>query len=735
MSSIIQFTGLTTCLYSSSFFLIFHRPVWGAQSIIPLPLYVSIEFIKMHQVWHMNQDLQLYDPRVDRRIEVRAFNILEDLGQVEYVFCDKTGTLTENKMEFKRASINGREYITDAMNGCDPDQPYLTQERSHGNLIGSFGPGTVSTFDSLRDVVNRMSLVAVTHRDTKPQLPLMTPVEQTTIECGTSETYPPPSSFDVSEEQCIQDFILALTICNTAVVSATKNTATLFQIPAPRKGLRHMLRPHTSERSKRRKQRRAARSEASSMKHTLSLGSLFSRKRRPLKAELNSIPRFQVHDEREEKSDVQTLDATSMNTLQASTPLVPDRTRGFDGGSSDVEEPGCPRPQIAIVEEVTETNEELPMKERKDSIHPLPPVVPGLVLDLPTPRALHHNHAGSVHKYTTATAGVRWRTSDVADSADSTNEQDSDVDSTISLDSPVTVRQPVLTAENETVSTDQGEYSSSRPVSMRTLTVVAHDGLSYELPVAKDFVHNVSDANSCPLSDKLLLDSYESESPDELSLVKAACRQGCKLLQRGLDFVLIWLPTDGLVGVRVMHILPFDSVRKRMSILIRHPATDEAVLYTKGADSAIFHRVHCANEEEAKRLELTRTHVEEFSRVGLRTLVLVKRIVPEEELKAWSREYIIAEATASDSSNALRALMDRIERNFTLLGATGIEDRLQPGVPETIGHLREAGIHVWVLTGDKQETAVNVAHSARLITKEHQLIYISASSKVSWTFL
>ncbi|KAA3671867.1 uncharacterized protein DEA37_0005869 [Paragonimus westermani] len=572
-------------------FLNFWRFIVIFQSIIPLPLYVSIEFIKMHQVWHMNQDLQLYDPRVDRRIEVRAFNILEDLGQVEYVFCDKTGTLTENKMEFKRASINGREYITDAMNGCDPDQPYPTQERSHGNLIGSFGPGTVSTFDSLRDVVNHMSLVAVTHRDTKPQLPLMTPVEQPAIECGTSGTHAPHSSFDVSEEQCIQDFILALTICNTAVVSATKNTATLFQIPAPRKGLRHMLRPHTSERSKRRKERRAARSEASSIKHTLSLGSLFSRKRRPLKSELNSIPRFQVHDEREETSDIQTLDVTSVNALQASTPLVPERTCSGDGGSSDVDEPGRTGPQITIVEEFAETNEELPMEERTDSFQHLPPVVPGLVLDLPTPHALHHHKAGPMHRCTTTTAGVRWRTSDLADSADSTNEQDSgnpnfvlhfvmcykiaillvnsvnifsvlfthlffvyfsvgglsDVNSTISLDSPMTARQPVSTAENETVSTDQGECSSGRPVSMRTLTVVAHDGLSYELPVAKDFVHNRSDTNSCPLSDELLLNSYESESPDELSLVKAACRQGCKLLQRGLDFVLIWLPSGFLI--------------------------------------------------------------------------------------------------------------------------------------------------------------------------------------------
>lgn len=67
----------------------------------------------MHQVWHMNNDLQLYDSNLDRRIEIRTFNIPEDLGQIEYVFTDKTGTLTENKMEFKRASINGKDYHTD----------------------------------------------------------------------------------------------------------------------------------------------------------------------------------------------------------------------------------------------------------------------------------------------------------------------------------------------------------------------------------------------------------------------------------------------------------------------------------------------------------------------------------------------------------------------------------------------------------------------------------------------
>ncbi|VEL15893.1 unnamed protein product [Protopolystoma xenopodis] len=92
-------------------------------AMIPLPLYVTLEFVKMHQVWHITQDIHLYDPATNRPIEVRSFNIPEDLGQIQYVFCDKTGTLTENKMEFKRASINGFDYVADEGGLCFPN-PY-----------------------------------------------------------------------------------------------------------------------------------------------------------------------------------------------------------------------------------------------------------------------------------------------------------------------------------------------------------------------------------------------------------------------------------------------------------------------------------------------------------------------------------------------------------------------------------------------------------------------------------
>ena len=78
--------------------------------MIPLPLYVSLEIIKLLQVYFINQDLDLYYEPTDKRVECRALNITEDLGQVEFVFSDKTGTLTENQMEFKSCTIAGKNY-------------------------------------------------------------------------------------------------------------------------------------------------------------------------------------------------------------------------------------------------------------------------------------------------------------------------------------------------------------------------------------------------------------------------------------------------------------------------------------------------------------------------------------------------------------------------------------------------------------------------------------------------
>lgn len=82
--------------------------------------------------------------------------------------------------------------------------------------------------------------------------------------------------------------------------------------------------------------------------------------------------------------------------------------------------------------------------------------------------------------------------------------------------------------------------------------------------------------------------SYEAESPDEAALVYAAKAYGFTLLARTPVSVTVRLPSGEDLVFEVLDTLTFDSIRKRMSVLVRHPITKEYVLYTKGADYAIM---------------------------------------------------------------------------------------------------------------------------------------------------
>ncbi|KAG8167726.1 hypothetical protein KVR01_003415 [Diaporthe batatas] len=117
-------------------------------------------------------------------------------------------------------------------------------------------------------------------------------------------------------------------------------------------------------------------------------------------------------------------------------------------------------------------------------------------------------------------------------------------------------------------------------------------------------------------------------------------------------------------------------------------------------------------------------HIDEYAREGLRTLVFAHRYLSNEEYRAWKRDYHSAQVSLTDRQRKLEEVGEKIEHSFDLIGASGVEDKLQKGVPETIDRLRRARIKIWMLTGDKRETAINIAHSSRICTPETALFQL-----------
>uniref|UniRef100_A0A8C9RSY1 Phospholipid-transporting ATPase n=1 Tax=Scleropages formosus TaxID=113540 RepID=A0A8C9RSY1_SCLFO len=196
---------------------------------------------------------------------------------------------------------------------------------------------------------------------------------------------------------------------------------------------------------------------------------------------------------------------------------------------------------------------------------------------------------------------------------------------------------------------------------------------------------------------------YYASSPDEKALVEATRRMGVTFV--GNNGENMEIKTFGRSEkYKLLHVLEFDANRRRMSVILQTPS-GEKVLFTKGAESSIF--PHARSGEVDK----TRVHVDEFALKGLRTLVVACRRFSAGEYEEVDRRLHEARTALQQREERLAEVFSFIERDLELLGATGVEDRLQEKVQETIEALRLAGIKVWVLTGDKHETAVSVSLS------------------------
>jgi phospholipid-translocating ATPase len=215
---------------------------------------------------------------------------------------------------------------------------------------------------------------------------------------------------------------------------------------------------------------------------------------------------------------------------------------------------------------------------------------------------------------------------------------------------------------------------------------------------------------------------YGAESPDEQSLVSTSKDLG--FIFTGRDTNHIYLNIQGEeMTFKLLNIIEFNSTRKRMSVIVQDPRNNDILLYCKGADNIIYERL----KEKNDLSNVTLTHLEEFAKEGLRTLCIAYRIIPQEEYRLWNEEYMEAAKAMENREEKVRNVSEKIEKNLTLIGATAIEDRLQDGVPDCIDTLLAAGIKIWVLTGDKFETAVNIGYASNLLKKNMVLLMIRNS--------
>uniref|UniRef100_A0A3Q1M0I8 Phospholipid-transporting ATPase n=1 Tax=Bos taurus TaxID=9913 RepID=A0A3Q1M0I8_BOVIN len=570
------------------------------QILIPISLYVSIELVKLGQVFFLHNDLDLYDEETDLSIQCRALNITEDLGQIQYIFSDKTGTLTENKMVFRRCTIMGHEYShqenakrLETPKELDSDSEEWTQYRCLSfPARRDQGPATMRGQGGSQPL----------RRSQSARVPIQSHSRQRSM--GRCEISQPSVAFSSSIEKDV----------------------------TPDKNLLSKVR------------------DAALWLETLSDG----RPPKPSLATASSVADF-------------FLALTICNSVMVSTTTEP-------------------RQRVTM-----------------------PPSTKALGTSLEKIQQLFH----------------RLKLSSLSQSFSSTAPSDMDLGESLGANIPTTDSE-----ERDDGSVCSGGYSTDG--GYKSSTWEQGDILGAG-PRAS--LEEVLQAPALGLAGPELC--YEAESPDEAALVHAARAYSFTLVSRTPEQVTVRLPQGTCLTFDVLCTLEFDSVRKRMSVVVRHPLTGEIVIYTKGADCVIMDLLEdpaCMSDTDVEKKmrkirARTQRHLDLYARDGLRTLCIAKKVLSEEDFRRWASFRRQAEASLNNRDELLLETAQHLENQLTLLGATGIEDRLQEGVPDTIAALREAGIQLWVLTGDKQETAVNIAYACRLLDQTDTVYSINTESQ------
>ena len=212
--------------------------------------------------------------------------------------------------------------------------------------------------------------------------------------------------------------------------------------------------------------------------------------------------------------------------------------------------------------------------------------------------------------------------------------------------------------------------------------------------------------------------TYQASSPDEVALVKFAETLKMRLMARSDKEIIIKDSADHFEEFEILANFPFSSDTKRMGIILKNKKYGHIIYYLKGAENVMIKFV------KKEYISFISENAENLAIKGLRTLVLTQKIISENDFNEWNKEYKNALTAMENRKEKIAEVVSKLENNMDFLCVTGVEDLLQDEVATTIDNLRNAGMKVWMLTGDKVETATCISISAGIKSKNQSIFTI-----------
>lgn len=559
-------------------------------TMLPLSLYVSLEIVKVAQMFLMN-DVDMYDPESDTPMEPHTSTINEELGQVSYIFSDKTGTLTNNSMKFRKMSIAGTAWLHD-LDLQDEAADEAGREKLRHKKRGGKGK------EPRLDKKHRMSLSRSLRKSTA-SANAHSEHQQTheTSEAEVQSAHDLNTSLETGKTQDFLDyiyrrphtifarkarfFLLSLALCHTCIPEKDDQGEITYQAASP--------------------------DEIALVSAAQELGYIVTDRQ----SETVTIKTFPDGDE--ESPTYETYDVL------------------------DVIEFSSARKRMSIVVRFPDKRICLISKGADSTIRNLLRLA-----DLAASNVQAVQRRASQRKSIEAQQALRRRSTQLSQRSGSVKG---------------------------------GDIPSPRP-----------SGFSFDRPrIARDSIdHWLRDRENEPSTSQRRKSSH-FYSP----------RPSLQLLSR---------KSENFGGKTP----PSPQVSPRTSIVVAdsEDLVEESLVID---DNAVFERCF--------------QHVDDFATEGLRTLLYAYRYLTENEYNEWKQIYLTATTSLVDRQDKIERAADLVETKLELLGATAIEDKLQKGVPDAIERFRRAGIKMWMLTGDKRETAINIGHSCRLI-KDYSTIIV-----------